>query len=126
MAAPSTNKKNGESKIVSQLKPVRDKESSTILHKFMNTHIDIFYNQIFELFKGAGVVTSRAHVHYVVTEYGKYKKQSIAIQVILHSGIANLWGRNIRQRAFDLIRIAHPNHRERLEKEAFERLGVSI
>ncbi|GMT11309.1 hypothetical protein PFISCL1PPCAC_2606, partial [Pristionchus fissidentatus] len=77
MAAPSTNKKSGESKIVSQLKP------------------------------GAGVVTSRAHVHYVVTEYG----------------IANLWGRNVRQRAFDLIRIAHPTHRERLEKEAFERLG---
>ncbi|KAM3718231.1 4-hydroxybutyrate coenzyme A transferase [Dirofilaria immitis] len=58
--------------------------------------------------KGAGVVTSRAHVHYVVTEYG----------------IAQLWGKNMRQRAYELIRISHPNHRENLEKAAFERLKV--
>ncbi|ETN60354.1 4-Hydroxybutyrate CoA-transferase [Anopheles darlingi] len=55
---------------------------------------------------GAGVVTSRAHVHYVVTEYG----------------IANLFGRSLRQRAYALIQIAHPDHRETLEKAAFERL----
>ena len=55
---------------------------------------------------GAGVVTSRAHVHYVVTEYG----------------IANLFGRSLRQRAYALIQIAHPDHREALEKAAFERL----
>lgn len=50
---------------------------------------------------GAGVVTTRAHVHYVVTEYG----------------IANLYGKNLRQRAEALIQIAHPMHRERLRSE---------
>ncbi len=54
---------------------------------------------------GAGVVTTRAHVHYIVTEYG----------------IANLYGLNLRQRANALIKIAHPDHREELEKAAFER-----
>jgi acyl-CoA hydrolase len=58
--------------------------------------------------QGAGVVTTRAHVHYIVTEYG----------------IAHLFGKNLRQRAYELIRIAHPNHREALEKAAFERLKV--
>lgn len=57
---------------------------------------------------GAGVVTSRAHVHYVVTEYG----------------IASLFGKNMRQRAYELINIAHPDHREELERAAFERLKV--
>lgn len=56
--------------------------------------------------QGAGVVTSRAHVHYVVTE----------------NGIANLFGKTLRQRAYELIQIAHPDHREALEKAAFERL----
>jgi acyl-CoA hydrolase len=56
--------------------------------------------------EGAGVVTTRAHVHYIVTEYG----------------IAYLFGKNLRQRAYELIRIAHPSHREDLEREAFERL----
>ncbi|XP_071163329.1 succinyl-CoA:acetate/propanoyl-CoA:succinate CoA transferase-like [Mytilus edulis] len=55
---------------------------------------------------GSGVVTTRAHVHYIVTEYG----------------IAYLFGKNLRQRAYELIKIAHPNHRERLEKEAYERM----
>ncbi len=54
---------------------------------------------------GAGVVTTRAHAHYIVTEYG----------------IAYLYGKNMRQRAKALIDIAHPYHRERLEREAFER-----
>ncbi|CAD5210017.1 unnamed protein product [Bursaphelenchus okinawaensis] len=58
--------------------------------------------------EGAGVVTSRSHVHYVVTEYG----------------IAQLWGKNMRQRAYELIKIAHPDNRESLEKAAFERLKV--
>lgn len=57
---------------------------------------------------GAGVVTTRAHVHYIVTEHG----------------IAHLFGKNFRQRAYELIRIAHPDHREQLEREAFERLKV--
>ena len=53
---------------------------------------------------GASVTTSRAHVHYVVTEYG----------------VAYLYGKNLRQRATALIGVAHPDHREQLEREAFE------
>ncbi|XP_051162942.1 4-hydroxybutyrate coenzyme A transferase-like [Leptopilina boulardi] len=56
--------------------------------------------------KGSGVVSTRAHTHYVVTEHG----------------IANLFGKTLRQRANALIQIAHPDHRECLEKAAFERL----
>lgn len=56
--------------------------------------------------EGGGVVSTRAHVHYIVTEYG----------------LTNLFGKNLRQRAHALIQIAHPSHREDLEKEAFERL----
>jgi len=48
--------------------------------------------------EGAGVVTTRAHVHYVVTEYG----------------VANLFGLNLQQRANALIEVAHPGHRESL------------
>ena len=55
--------------------------------------------------QGGGVVTTRAHVHYVVTEYG----------------VANLYGRNLRERARLLIDIAHPDHREALEQQAHER-----
>ena len=51
---------------------------------------------------GAGVVTSRNHVHYVVTEYG----------------VAALYGRTIRQRARQLIAVAHPDFRKALEKDA--------
>jgi 4-hydroxybutyrate CoA-transferase len=68
---------NGESRIVSQLKP------------------------------GAGVVTTRAHVHFVVTEHG----------------IADLFGKNLRQRAAALIAIAHPAHRDALAAEARRRFG---
>ena len=56
---------------------------------------------------GAGVVTTRAHVHYVVTEYG----------------IAYLYGKNLFERAKALIEIAHPAHREQLEKDAHEIAG---
>ena len=52
--------------------------------------------------EGAGVVTTRAHVHYVVTEYG----------------VAHLYGRNLRDRAKALIAIAHPDHQESLAREA--------
>jgi acyl-CoA hydrolase len=52
--------------------------------------------------EGAGVVTTRGHVHWVVTEYG----------------IVNLFGKSLKQRAQALIEIAHPNHRQKLE-EAF-------
>ena len=60
---------------------------------------------VISLKEGAGVVTTRAHVHYVVTEYG----------------IAELYGRNLRQRAKAMIAIAHPDHREELEREAYTR-----
>ncbi len=64
--------RNGESKIVGLLKP------------------------------GAGVVTTRAHVHYVVTEFGA----------------VNLYGKTLAERAISMIGIAHPDHREALEKAA--------
>lgn len=55
--------------------------------------------------EGAGIVTTRAHMHYVVTEYG----------------VAYLFGKNMRQRAMALVNIAHPLHREWLEKEVIRR-----
>jgi len=53
---------------------------------------------------GAGVVTTRAHVQYIITEYG----------------IANLYGKTIKQRVKALVNIAHPNHRERIERAYYE------
>ncbi len=53
---------------------------------------------------GAGVVTTRNHVRFVVTEYG----------------VAELYGKNIRQRARALINVAHPEFREELERQANE------
>ncbi len=70
IALPSTAKGGNLSRIVTQLSP------------------------------GAGVVTSRGDVHYVVTEYG----------------IANLFGKNLRQRAEELTAIAHPDFRSELKK----------
>ena len=58
--------------------------------------------------EGAGVVTTRGHVHYIVTE----------------NGIAYLYGKNLRQRAKALIEIAHPDDREMLEKSCFERFKI--
>ena len=55
--------------------------------------------------EGAGVVTTRVHVHWVVTEYG----------------IVNLFGKNLKQRGKALISIAHPDHRENLERSFYER-----
>ncbi|KKL83263.1 hypothetical protein LCGC14_1976540, partial [marine sediment metagenome] len=55
--------------------------------------------------QGAGVTTTRAHVHYIATEYG----------------VVDLFGKNLKERAKALISIAHPNHREGLEKAAHER-----
>jgi len=55
---------------------------------------------------GAGVVTTRAHVHYVVTEYG----------------VANLYGKTIKERVKALVNIAHPDHREAIDKQYFELL----
>jgi 4-hydroxybutyrate CoA-transferase len=56
---------------------------------------------------GAGVVTTRAHVHFVVTEHG----------------IADLFGKNLRQRAAALIAVAHPSQRDALAAEARRRFG---
>ena len=57
---------------------------------------------------GAGVVTTRAHMQYVVTEYG----------------IAYLYGKNLRQRAKALISISHPDDREALERACVERFKI--
>lgn len=55
--------------------------------------------------EGAGVVTTRGHVHWIVTEYGK----------------VDLFGKSLKQRGEALIKIAHPDHREGLEKAFFDR-----
>ena len=55
--------------------------------------------------EGAGVVTTRGHVHWVVTEYGK----------------VNLFGKNLKQRAAALVGIAHPEHREWLDRAFYAR-----
>ncbi|NQW29118.1 MAG: 4-hydroxybutyrate CoA-transferase [Ignavibacteria bacterium] len=80
--ALASRTKNGTSKIASVLKP------------------------------GAGVVTTRAHVRYIVTEYG----------------IAELFGKSLLKRAEALIRIAHPEDRDRLiqETRAIWNLGVNV
>ena len=57
--------------------------------------------------EGGSVTTTRAHVHYVATEYG----------------VVNLFGKGLKQRANALISIAHPDHRETLEMEAKKRFG---
>jgi acyl-CoA hydrolase len=54
---------------------------------------------------GAGVVTTRADVHYVVTEFG----------------IAQLYGKTLRQRVRELMEVTHPDFRAALEQEAWER-----
>lgn len=77
IALPSTAKDGAVSRIVPMLKP------------------------------GAGVVTTRGDVRYVVTEFG----------------VAYLFGKNLRQRAEALINIAHPAFREELEKEVRKRYG---
>lgn len=53
---------------------------------------------------GAGVTTTRAHVHYIATEFG----------------VVNLFAKSLRERAKLLISIAHPDHQEELEKQARE------
>ena len=59
------------------------------------------------LIEGSGVVSTRANIHWVVTEYGA----------------VNLYGKTLQERAKLLISISHPNHREALDKAAFERFG---
>jgi acyl-CoA hydrolase len=55
--------------------------------------------------EGAGVVTTRGHVHWIATEYGR----------------VNLFGKNLKQRAQALVSIAHPKHREWLERAFYQR-----
>ncbi len=54
--------------------------------------------------RGAGVVTTRAHVHYIITEYG----------------VAYLYGKTLKQRVKSLINIAHPDHREAIDRAYYE------
>jgi acyl-CoA hydrolase len=56
---------------------------------------------------GAGVVTTRNHIHWLVTEYGA----------------VNLYGKSLQERAKLITSIAHPDHRETLDQAAFERFG---
>lgn len=57
--------------------------------------------------QGAGVVTTRNHIHWFVTEYGA----------------VNLYGKSLQERAKLMISIAHPDAREELDRAAFERFG---
>ncbi len=59
------------------------------------------------LIQGAGVVTTRSNMHYLVTEFGA----------------VNLYGRTLQDRSKLIISIAHPDHQEELDKAAFERFG---
>lgn len=60
-----------------------------------------------ELTLGAGTVTTRNHIHWLVTEFGA----------------VNLYGKPLQERAKLITSIAHPDHREALDKAAFERYG---
>jgi acyl-CoA hydrolase len=57
--------------------------------------------------QGAGVVTTRSHVHYIITEHG----------------IADLYGKTLKQRVSEMVKIAHPNHQETIERGYYELLG---
>lgn len=56
--------------------------------------------------QGAGVVTTRSHVQYIITE----------------NGIANLYGKTLKQRIDEMVKIAHPNHQENIERSYYEML----
>ena len=58
--------------------------------------------------QGAGVVTTRAHAHYIITE----------------NGIADLYGKTLKQRVAELVKIAHPNHQEAIERSYYEMIGL--
>ena len=57
--------------------------------------------------QGAGVVSTRSHVQYIITEYG----------------IADLYGKTLRQRAAEMVRIAHPDHQEWIDKEYYKMIN---
>lgn len=56
--------------------------------------------------QGAGVVTTRSHVQYIITE----------------NGIANLYGKTLKQRIDEMVKIAHPTHQESIERGYYEML----
>ncbi|MFN3640078.1 MAG: acetyl-CoA hydrolase/transferase family protein [Flavobacterium sp.] len=58
--------------------------------------------------QGAGVVTTRSHVQFIITEYG----------------IADLYGKTLKQRAAALLKIAHPNHREAIERSFYDFVDI--
>ena len=58
---------------------------------------------------GAGVVTTRSHVQFIVTEYG----------------IADLYGKTLKQRAAALVAIAHPDHKEAIDRAYFENMNIT-
>ena len=60
--------------------------------------------------EGAGVVTTRGHVHWVVTEFG----------------MTDLFGKNLKQRAKELIRIAHPDNKESLDRAFYDRFKTTV
>lgn len=53
--------------------------------------------------QGAGVVTTRSHVQYIITE----------------NGIADLYGKTLKQRAAEMVKIAHPLHQEQIERDYY-------
>lgn len=55
---------------------------------------------------GAGVVSTRSHVQYIITE----------------NGIADLYGKTLRQRVTEMVKIAHPSHQESIDKAYYEML----
>jgi acyl-CoA hydrolase len=59
--------------------------------------------------QGAGVVTTRAHAHYIITE----------------NGIADLYGKTLKQRVTELVKIAHPTHQEAIERSYYEMIGLN-
>jgi acyl-CoA hydrolase len=59
------------------------------------------------LMEGAGVVTTRSNMHWLVTEFGA----------------VNLYGKTLQERSRLIISVAHPDHREMLDRAAFERFG---
>jgi acyl-CoA hydrolase len=56
--------------------------------------------------QGAGVVSTRSHVQYIITE----------------NGIADLYGKTLKQRLNEMVRIAHPTHQESIERSYYEML----
>jgi acetyl-CoA hydrolase len=83
---------------------MRSKGGKPILAFASTTKNDTISKIVPTLTPGSGVVTTRGDVQYIITEYG----------------IADLYGKTLRQRTKLLIDIAHPNFREELEKKARE------